>query len=78
VVEGHVAVSVSVVVLVAALKVEVVEAEEADAVEVEDSDVLDDCATELLERVVKLVRLPELEDVEVGVVVPADDGPEAK
>ena len=77
-VEAHVAVSVSVVVLVAALKVEVVEAEEAGAVEVEDSDVLDDCATELLERVVELVKLPELEDVEVGVVVPPDDGPEAK
>jgi hypothetical protein len=78
VVDAHVAVSVSAVVLVAALVVEVVEAEEAGVVEVDDSDVLDDCATELLERVVELARLPELEDVEVGVVVPPDDGPEAK
>jgi hypothetical protein len=77
VVEAHVAVSVSVVVLVVAV-VEEVGVEEVSVVEVDKIGVLDDCATELVELVVELARLPELEDVEVGVVVPPEDGVEAK
>ena len=69
--------SVSVVVLVAAV-VEEVGVEEVSVVEVDKIGVLDDCATELAELVVELARLPELEDVEVGVVVPPEDGAEAK
>jgi len=55
-----------------------VEVEEAGVVEDVDTDVVDDCATELLVLVVELAGLAELVDVEVGVVVPPDDGAEAK
>ena len=79
VVDAHVAVYVSVVALVAALVVsEVVDVEEARVVEVDGMVPLDVCAAELLELVVELARLAELEDVEVGVVVPPGDGAEAK
>jgi hypothetical protein len=68
-----------VVELIVVLVVEgVVEVEEAGVVDDVDTDVLDDCTTEPLVLVVELAGPAELVDVEVGVVVPPDDGAEAK
>jgi len=47
-------------------------------VEVVDTDVVDDCDTELLVPVAELTELAELVEVETGVVVPLDDGDEVK
>jgi len=67
-----------VVELVVALVVERVEVEAAGVVEDVDTDVLEDCATELPVLVVELAELTELADVEVGVVVTLDGGAEAR
>ena len=74
----HVAVSVWVVALVIELVVEEAEVEDTGVVVEVDTGMLDDCATEVLVLVVELAGLAELVYVEVGVVVPPDDGAVAK
>jgi hypothetical protein len=69
---------VLVVELAVVLVVERVEVEAAGVVEDVDTDVLEDCATELPVLVVELAELTELADVEVCVVVPLDGGAEAR